>query len=230
MSHEMILGIDVLKPLIEELGAERIFNPDIRHRKQSVHEISIGEALSKKLTAELKGKFKTLFTEEIKQENLCSMRKHTIGTGNNKPIYRDGSRVPIQYQQMFEEEIQSLKSRGIIRPSYSLWRFGIVVAPKQNGKIRICIEYRPLNLIATKSTYPMPRIDEILDSLAKAKVFSVADATSGYHQIAMEEDYIKKITFAWKGQLYKYTRMPFGLCNAPATFQATMDAILQEYK
>ena len=230
MSHEMILGMDVLKPLIEELGAERIFNPDIRHRKQSVHEISIGEALSKKLTAELKGEFKTLFTEEIKQENLCSMRKHTIDTGNNKPICRDGNRVPIQYQQMVEEEIQSLKSRGIIRPSNSPWRFGMVVAPKQNGKIRICIDYRPLNLITTKSAYPMPRIDEILDSLAKAKVFSVIDATSGYHQIAMEEDDIEKTAFAWKGQLYEYTRMPFGLCNAPATFQATMDAVLQEFK
>ena len=143
---------------------------------------------------------------------------------------RDGNRVPIQYEQKVEEELRSLEARGIIRPSTSPWRFGIVVAPKNDGKIRICVDYRPLNLITTRNAYPMPRIDEILDSLSKAKVFSVIDATAGYHQIAMEERDIEKTAFAWKGQLFEYTRMPFGLCNAPATFQATMDSILRDDK
>ena len=68
--------------------------------------------------------------------------------------------------------------------------------------------------------------DEIFDTLSKARIFSIVDATSGYHQIAMKEEDIEKTAFAWKGQLYENTRMPFGLCNAPATFQATMNAIL----
>lgn len=105
-------------------------------------------------------------------------------------------------------------------------RFGIVVAPKPNGKIRMCIDYRPFSPITVKNAYPMPRINEILDALSKARIFSVIDATSGYHQIAMSETDIPKTAFAWKGQLYEYTRISFGLCNALATFQATMDAIL----
>ena len=136
----------------------------------------------------------------------------------------------MQYEQKVQEELQSLERRGIIRPSTSPWRFGIVVAPKDNGKIRICVDYRPLNLITTRNAYPIPRIDEILDSLSKANVFSVIDATAGYHQIAMEEKDIPKTAFSWKGQLFEYTRMPFGLCNAPATFQATMDSILRDDK
>ncbi|KAF9752805.1 Retrovirus-related Pol polyprotein from transposon, partial [Nosema granulosis] len=72
-----------------------------------------------------------------------------------------------------------------------------------------------------------PRVDEIYDELSKARVFSILDATSGYYQIAMDEADREKTAFAFKGQLYEYNRMPFGLCNAPATFQRAMDSIFR---
>ena len=233
MSYDMILGMDLLKPLIKIVGTETIFNQDqitAKENSSNIAQLSITEELSRKLTNEFTAEFKSLLAKEINQENICTMRKHCIDTGDNKPICREGNRVPIHYEKQVEEEIESLLARGIIRPSQSPWRSGIVVAPKPNGKIRMCIDYRPINLITTKSAYPMPRIDEILDALSKAKVFSVIDATSGYHQIAMEEKDIQKTAFAWKGQLFEYKRMPFGLCNAPSTFQGTMDAILQKDK
>jgi predicted aspartyl protease len=231
MAHDMIIGMDILGPLMNTVGPEIIFKSKQKIIKErEINQIEISEELGGKLTLQLKQEFKELFTQEIKSGNLCTIRKHCIDTADSKPVCRDGNRVPLQYEQAVEEEIESLKQRGIIRTSTSPWRFGIVVAPKPNGKIRMCIDYRPLNTITIKNAYPMPRIDEILDALGKAKIFSVIDATSGYHQIAMEEDDIEKTAFAWKGQLFEYTRMPFGLCNAPATFQATMDAILQEDK
>ena len=115
---------------------------------------------------------------------------------------------------------------GIIRTSESAWRSRLTPVPKENKEIRLCVDYRRLNDITVKNAYPLPRIDEIFDTLSRAKIFSIVDATSGYHQIAMKEEDICKTAFAWKGQLYEYTRMPFRLCNAPATFQATMNVIL----
>lgn len=230
LSHEMIIGMDILGPLIENIGANMILGhtPNQKESLNNINnqEVIIPQELSQSLTEGLKTEFVGLFNNEIKEENLCTIRKHSIDTGDHKPVCRDGNRVPIHYENQVEDEIRQLKSNGIIRDSTSPWRSGIVVALKPNGKIRVCIDYRPINLIKKRNAYPMPRIDEILDSLANGKIFSVIDATSGYHQIAMQEEDIQKTAFAWKGQLYEYTRMPFGLCNAPATFQATMDAIL----
>lgn len=92
----------------------------------------------------------------------------------------------------------------------------------------MCIDYRPLNQVTIKNKYPISRIDEIIDAVSGATVYSTVDATSGYYQIAMNENYKEKTAFAWKGGLYEFNRLPFGLCDAPATFQRTMDKILGE--
>ena len=100
--------------------------------------------------------------------------------------------------------------------------------PKDGDEIRLCIYYRALNEITVKNSYTLPRIDDIIDTLAKANIFSVMDFTSGYHQITLGDDNIKKTAFSWKGELFEYTRMSFELCNAPATFQSIMNTVLKE--
>jgi hypothetical protein len=102
------------------------------------------------------------------------------------------------------------------------------MVPKPDGSWRMCVDYRALNSVTTRNSYMSPRIDEVYDSLAEAKYFSVLDATSGYYQIAMEERDKNKTAFSFKGRLYEFNRMPFSLCNAPATFQRAMDGIFRK--
>lgn len=85
-----------------------------------------------------------------------------------------------------------------------------------------------LNSVMKKEAYPIPRVDVILDALAQSKVFSTLDATTGYYQTAIDEQSREKTAFQWKGRHYEFTRLHFGLCNAPATFQRAMDKIFEK--
>ncbi|KAI5175961.1 hypothetical protein PAEPH01_2215 [Pancytospora epiphaga] len=96
---------------------------------------------------------------------------------------------------------------------------------KPDNKIRVCIDFWPLNDITIKDIYLIPRIDDILDQLAEETIFSTFDATSEYYQIGLDPADAPKTAFAWQGRLLEFTRMPFRLCNAPATFQRAMDQI-----
>ena len=101
---------------------------------------------------------------------------------------------------------------------------------KKNGKFRFCVNYKPLNDVTKKDNYPLPRIDEILDSLKDAKWFTTLDLASGYWQIKVKEEHREKTAFITKFGTYEFKVMPFGLCNAPATFQRTMDKVLKGIK
>lgn len=113
----------------------------------------------------------------------------------------------------------------IIRPSNSPWCSRILPVRKQDNSLRLCIDFRRLNTLTIKDSYPLPRLDEILDQLSGASYFTSLDATCGYNQIAIDEGSTQKTAFSYKNGLYEFTRMPFGLCNAPSTFQRVMDIV-----
>ena len=152
--------------------------------------------------------------------------KHQIVTGNAPPIkQRYRSLPPSQYREV-REHIKQLLDVGIIRESSSPWASPIVVVRKKDNSIRLCVDYRQLNSVTVKSSFPLPRIDESLQTLGGAKYLSVLDLASGYHQVAMDENDIEKTAFVTPFGLFEYTRMPFGLCNSPATFQRLMQRCL----
>lgn len=170
--------------------------------------------------------FAGMFKTEIDDLNLCNLGKHTIKTKTEEPIRQFNFRMPIHLEKVIDEEVQKLIRLGIIRVSESEWNSRVVPITKPDGSLRLCIDFRPLNNITVKEPYPMPVIDEIIDNLSGSKIFSTIDAKNGYYQIALNDDSIHKTAFTWKRIRYEFLRMPFGLCNAPTTYQKLMDKLL----
>lgn len=115
---------------------------------------------------------------------------------------------------------------GVVQSSTSPWAAPIVLVKKKDGTTRFCVDYRKLNNVTRKDAYPLPHIDETLDALSGAKVFSTLDLASGYWQVEMDAADCEKTAFATRHGLFEFQVMPFGLCNAPGTFQRLMEFVL----
>jgi hypothetical protein len=127
------------------------------------------------------------------------------------------------------KQLKKLVENDMIRPSASPWAAPVIFARKKDGSLRMCVDYRALNRITKKDTYPIPRVDDNLDMLGGSSFFSTIDLESGFHQIQMDENSIEKTAFNTRYGKFEYKVMPFGLCNAPSTFQRVMNLVLGEF-
>src|SRR5436190_3669317 len=163
---------------------------------------------------------------KIRRTNIIS---HRIDTGDAIPIAQKPYRTNPANASFVKTEIQRMLDNKIIRPSHSPWSSPVVVVGKKDGEKRLCIDFRKLNKVTKVDAYPLPRIDDLLDSLGGANWFTTLDLASGYWQVAMHEADIEKTAFITPSGLYEFLVMPFGLNNAPGTFQRLINWVLRDF-
>jgi len=143
-----------------------------------------------------------------------------------KPIRQQPYRAGHHARDMIRDEVNRMLRAKVVRPGTSECASRVVVVPKKDGSPRFCVDYCRLNAVTKKDSYPMPRMEDCIDSLGDARVFSTLVCNAGYCQIPMAPDDIDKTAFTCYTGTYEYLNMAFGLTNAPATFQRAVDIIL----
>ena len=185
-----------------------------------LEQLAVKEAESEELKQMVK-EFSRLFALDSSELGRTTATSHTINTRDHHPIKQPPRRIPFSLRGKVCELVQDMLKQGVIVPSAS----PIVLVTKKDGSTRFCVDYRKLNSITKLDVYPLPRIDDSLDLLADTKFFSSLDLVSGYWQVSMSEDSQEKTAFTTHIGLYEFRVMPFGLCNAPTTFQRLMEGV-----
>ncbi|GFV34898.1 retrovirus-related Pol polyprotein from transposon 17.6 [Trichonephila clavipes] len=149
--------------------------------------------------------------------------EHRINTRNHLPVAVPPYRMNPSKKEILKQEIDRLLSEGIIEECESPYASPVVLIPKPNGTFRLCIDYRKLNEITVADTYPLPRMDDLLHQAKLTPFMSTLDLRAGYHQVKVHVEDQDKTAFVCPFGTYRFLRMPYGLRNAPATFQRQMN-------
>ena len=230
--NRQVYHINLLKkwrtPSVSCFTAEEVEEedfPDWKGGKQT--QPQVGNGLSSREKTDIAEIFKEFEDVLQSKPGRTNVTEHKIVTKSEEAIRIPPYRIPYAYRTAVMEELEEMERSGIIEPSKSDWSAPIVVVKKKDGNIRLCVDYRRMNAVTPVDAYPMPRTDELIDKLGKAKYITTLDLARGYWQVPMRDEDKAKTAFTTPKGLFQFKVMPFGLSGAPATFQRMMDDIIR---
>lgn len=174
--------------------------------------------------------YRDVFLEKGSPLGCTEQVRHKINCGESPLIAKAPYRVPYHQKGILKDQIEGMLPEGIITPSCSAWSAPVDMVSKKSlegeSKVRLCIDYRGLNAVTKRDFFPLPNLQETLDQLGQATLFTTLDLASGYWQVEGEPKDREKTAFSTPDGHYECTRMPFGLANSPSTWQRLMFSVL----
>ena len=170
--------------------------------------------------------FKSSFNARKRDLQRTDKLHHSMTMKSDHPVKLPPYRVPLSKLPGLREELDDMLDAGIIEPSCSAWASPLVLATKKDGAVRVCVDFRRVNNLTVKDSYPLPRIDDSISALRGSEWFSTLDLSSGFWQVPMDPKDVDKTAFTTPYGLFQFRTMPFGLANAPSTFQRLMELVL----
>ncbi|GFV81648.1 retrovirus-related Pol polyprotein from transposon 412 [Trichonephila clavipes] len=234
-NYDLIIGCDVIKQAhlnISPTGVKfaQILRPSDNANENFIMTISdgsptfdIGPNVSQHNRAEIEQLLSIYMFKKTKAVNI----ELDIALTDDEPIFHKPRRLPFAERDLVDAQVDEWVKNGIVEPCSSPYASQVVVVKKKDGKSRVCIDYRRLNRKLIKDNYPLPLIDDILDCLQNAKIFTTPDLKNGFFHVAVNERSRKFTSFVTHNGQYQFRRMPFGLSTCPSTFMRYINAIFR---
>ena len=194
---------------------------------QTVQENDLSPEISNSLKHILSAHADT-FAKHSLDIGFCSVLQHDVDTGDALPIKQSPRRPPLAAREAEDEILNSMLLSGVIEPSTSPWSSPVCLVSKSDGSYRFCVDYRKVNAVSKHDAFPVPNIQDALDSMKGARWFATIDLLSSYWQLGMTDRAKERSAFCTRRGLFHFTRMPFGLSNAPSSFCRLMSLVLDD--
>ena len=232
-SPEEILKEDSIKgapAVLSTISEDAQFNADVDEITEELLENAKGaNNQQKKVMEQIVYNFRANFAKNDNELGLTNLVEHNNDTSENAPIMLPAYKTTPAKLEEIKKQVQQMLDFDIIQPSKSDWSAPVFLVGKKDGTSRFSVDFRKINAITKKDAFPLPLIDQILDFLEEAQFYSSLDLAAGYWQVPVTESARPKTIFStpnWGH--YEYKRLPFGLCDAPATFQRLMKQLFEE--
>ncbi len=221
--------IEVRKPRSIELNTIGTAYENL-HERDILSEFNleeIEEPLRRRKVTKLLEDYKDVYSTGEQDLGRTSLVTHTIDTQGAHPSYQRPYGVPYADRKELERQIESMIKNDVIEEANSPWSAPVILVEKKDGTKRLVVDFRKLNQVTKKDRYPLPNIADTLDALGKARFFTTLDLAAGYWQVNMNPEDREKTAFTTPRGQFHFKVLPFGLCNAPSTFQRLMDRVLR---
>ena len=205
-------------PIVRKINSKNLCS---EHRLQFEKVLSHLQETDKKKMLTFLESYSDIFDEENKPLQATNLVKHKIDTGDHPPIARAPFRIPYPLQGEMKSQIDKMLAEKVIKPSVYPWSTPVVLIKKKSQygtkQFRFCVDYRSLNEISKRDFFPISNIQDSIDALGGAEVFSTLDMTKGYWQVEVDPKDREKTAFSVPWSHYECNRMSFGLTNSPST-------------